>query len=132
MLEIRTSSLKLSFRKAYSSAELYARETSVCVIYTSHLLLKIIVSCITIEAIDCFHIFRSQFKVKHLEGRKNHINLSSKELASPWGLEDFQLDGDKKRGQGSRVCPQLPGEQAWDPLLSSHLSFLHLLLFCPP
>ena len=131
MMEIRTSSLKLSFKKAYSSAELYARENSVCVIYTSHLLLKIIVSYITIEAIDCFHIFWSQFKVKHLEGRKNHINLSSKELASPWGLEDFQLDGGKKRGQGSHVCHQLPGERAWDPLLSSHLSFLHLLLFCP-
>ena len=131
MLEIRTSSLKLSFKKVYSSAELYARETSVCVIYTSHLLLKIIVSYITIEAIDCFHVFWSQFKVKHLEGRKNHVNLSSKELASPWGLKDFQLDGDKKRGQRSRVCPQLPGKQAWGPLLSSHLSFLHLL-FCPP
>ena len=72
-------------------------EKTVCVIYTSHLLLKIIVSYITIEAIDCFHVFWSQFKVKHLEGRKKHISLSSKELASPWGLKGFKLDGDKKR-----------------------------------
>ena len=42
----------------------------------------------------------------------------------PGDWRTFQLDGDKKRGQDSHVCPQLPGEQAWDPLLSPHLSFL--------
>ena len=41
----------------------------------------------------------------------------------PGDWRTFQLDGDKKRGQGSCVCPLLLGEQAWDPLLSSHLSF---------
>ena len=40
--------------------------------------------------------------------------------------------GDKKREQGSQVYPQLSGDQAWEPLLSSHLSFPHLLLLCPP
>jgi len=50
---------------------------------------------------------------------------------SPGDWRTFQLDGDKRRGQGSRVCPQLPAEPAWDPLLSSHLSFPQLLLLCP-
>ena len=40
--------------------------------------------------------------------------------------------GDKKREQGSWVYPQLTGEQGWDPLLSSHLFFPHLLFPCPP
>ena len=100
MLEIRTSSLKLSFKKAYSSVDLYARENSICGTYTSHLLLKIIVSYIAIEAFDCFHVFRSQFKIKHLERRKNHINLSPKEPASPWGLEDFPAGSGQQEGKG--------------------------------
>ena len=85
MLEIRTSSLKLSFKKVYSSADLHARENSICGTYTSHLLLKIIVSYIAVEAIDCFHVFWSQFKVKHLEGRKNCINLSPQGASLPLG-----------------------------------------------
>ena len=46
----------------------------------------------------------------------------------------FQLDGDKRRGQGSRVCPQLPGEQnslCWVLTFPSHtFSFsVHLTLY---
>ena len=41
------------------------------------------------DAINCFHVFWTQLKVKHLEGRNNHINLSPKETASPLGLEVF-------------------------------------------
>ena len=99
-LEIRAVSLKLRFKKAYSSADLYARENSICRTYTSHLLLKIIVSYIAVEAIDCFHVFQSQFKVKHLKRRKNHINLSPKEPASPWGLEDFPAGWGQLEGKG--------------------------------
>ena len=29
----------------------------------------------------------------------------------PWGWRSFQLDRDTRKGQGSCVCPQLPGEQ---------------------
>ena len=99
-LEIRAVSLKLRFKKTYSSADLYARENSICRTYTSHLLLKIIVSYIAVEAIDCFHVFQRQFKVKHLKRRKNHINLSPKEPASPWGLEDFPAGWGQLEGKG--------------------------------
>ena len=100
ILETRAVSLKLSFKKAYSSADLYARENSICGTYTSHLLLKIIVSYIAVEAINCFHVFQSQFKVKHLKRRKNHINLSPKEPVSPWGLEEFPAGWGQQEGKG--------------------------------
>ena len=99
-LETRAVSLKLSFKKAYSSADLHAKENSICGTYTSHLLLKIIVSYIAVEAINCFHVFQSQFKVKHLKRRKNHINLFPKELASPWGLKDFPAGWGQQEGIG--------------------------------
>ena len=49
----------------------------------------------------------------------------------PWGWRSFQLDRDTRRGQGSRVCPQLPGEQpgtlCWVLTSPSHTSFsVHL------
>ena len=129
MLEIRASSLKLSFKKAYSSAELYARENSVCVIYTSHLLLKIIVSYITIEAIDCFHIFWSQFKVKHLkEGR---ITLTSPPRSWPppgdWRISSWMetRKGDREAMSVISFRVNEPGTLCW--VLTSQ----YLLLFCP-
>ena len=58
--------------------------------------------------------------------REGRITLTSpcKEPAFPWELEAFQLDGDKNRGQGNHVCPQLPGAQRgtlaeFSPLLST-------------
>ena len=65
--------------------------------------------------------------------KENRIIFTSlpRRQPPPGDWRTFQLDGDKKRGQGSCVCPLLPGEQAWDPLLSSHLSFPHLLLCLP-
>ena len=66
--------------------------------------------------------------------KKGKIALISPPRSRPppgdWRI--FQLDGDIRRGQGSHVCPQLAGEQGWEALLSSHLSFPHLLLLCPP
>lgn len=99
-------SLKLSF-KAYASYSLYAQKNSICGTYTSHLLLKIIVSYIAIEAIDCFHVFRSQFKIKHLERRKNHINLSPKEPASPWDWRTPAGWGQQERKREASSHPQL-------------------------
>ena len=44
---------------------------------------------------------------------KGRITLTSplRSWPPPEDCRTFQLDGDKKRGQGSRVCLQLPGEQ---------------------
>ena len=110
---------------------LLQKKKNVCETSVSQLWQKFIISYVSIDAIGCFHVFWSQFKVKHLEGKKNHITSPLRKWPPPGNWRTFQLDGDKKRGQGSHVCPQLPGEQARDPLLSSHLSFPHLLL-CPP
>ena len=44
--------------------------------------MKVIISYISVEAIDCFHVFWSQFKVKHLEEKKNHIYYISIDLLS--------------------------------------------------
>ena len=94
--------------------------------------MKVIISYISVEAIDCFHVFWSQFKVKHLEGKKNHIDLSPKELASPWGLEDFPAGWKQEEGTGKTCLSSASRRTTWAPLLSSHLSFPHLLLLCPP
>ena len=54
--------------------------------------------------------------------RRITLTYPARSQPSPGDWRTFQLDGDKKRRQGSHVCPQLPDEQAWDLLLSSHLS----------
>ena len=82
------------------------------------------------DAINCFHVFWTQLKVKHLEGRNNHINLSRKEPASSRAMEDFPA-GWRQEESGRRVCPQLPGEQpgtlCWVLTSPSHTSFsVHL------
>ena len=65
--------------------------------------------------------------------KEGRITLTAPPRSWPPALDWRSFhEGEKKREQGSRVCPQLSGEQAWEPLLSSHLSFLHLLLLCPP
>ena len=84
------------------------------------------------DAINCFHVFWTQLKVKHLEGRNNHINLSQMELASPWGLEDFPAGWKQEEGTGKTCLSSASRRTTWAPLLSSHLSFPHLLLLCPP
>ena len=132
-LEISTVFLDLSFLKAkFSCWPAYYRKQYLWETSASHLQVKFVIFYISVEAIDCFHVFWSQFKVKHLEGRNNHITSPSRNQSLPGDWRSFQLNGDKKGGQGSRVCPQLSGEQAWEPLLNSHLCFPHLLLLCPP
>ena len=96
-LSSSSSSSKLSCWPACYRKQ-YLWETS-----TSHLQVKFVISYISVEAIDCLHVFWSQFKVKHLEGKKNHIDLSPKELASPWGLEDFPAGCRQKEGTG-KTC----------------------------
>lgn len=91
MLEIRTSSLKLSFKKAYSSAELYARRKTVCAIYTSHLLLKIIVSYITIEAINCLMSSESVLKSNTQKEGRNTLAFPPRESWLPLGTKGLQV-----------------------------------------
>ena len=93
--------------------------------WNSHLHYKFIISYISVEAINCCHVIRTQFKPKHLEGRNNHINLSRKEPASSRAMEDFPA-GWRQEESGRRVCPQLPGEQSgplWWILTSSFHTF---------
>ena len=104
-------------------------EKTVCVIYTSHLLLKIIVSYITIEAIDCFHVFWSQFKVKHLGGRNNHITSPHPTRSQP-SPGDWRTSSWMETRRGDReAVPVLsfqvnkPGTLCWVLTSPSHTSF---------
>ena len=60
--------------------------------------------------------------------KEGRITLTSppRSWPPPGDWRTFQLDGDKKRGQGRRVCPQLPGEQSgplWRILTCSFHTF---------
>ena len=131
MLEIRTVFQELSFKKFSSPTEPPATESNICVKHlqitygrNSQYLLFLLRPSIA------FISSGLSSKSNTWKKGKNHIN-SPKNWHPPGDWRTFLPDGDKKSGQGSLVCPQLPGEQAWEPLLNSHLSFPHPLLLCP-
>ena len=81
-LGISTVFLDLSFLKAkFSCWPAYYRKQYLWETSASHLQVKFVIFYISVEAIDCFHVFWSQFKVKHLEGRR--ITLTSPPSSRP-------------------------------------------------
>ena len=107
------------------------KKNHVCEISASHLQQKFIISYISIDAINCFHVFWSQFKVKHLEGKKNHITFPTRRWPPPGNWRTFQLDGDN-RGDREAVSVlsfqvNKPGTLCWVLTSPSHTSFsVHL------
>ena len=114
-LEISTVFLYLSFLKAkFSCWPAYYRKQYLWETSASHLQVKFVIFYISVEAIDCFHVFWSQFKVKHLEGRNNHVNVSPRDPASPWGLEDFPA-GWRQEGTRKTCLFSASRRTTWDP-----------------
>ena len=132
-LEISTVFLDLSFLKAkFSCWPAYYRKQYLWETSASHLQVKFVIFYISVEAIDCFHVFWSQFKVKHLEGRR--ITLTSPPSSRPpLGTGGLSSCVETQRGDRDAMSVlsfqmNKPGTFCW--VLTS--PFPHLLLLCPP
>ena len=130
-LGISTVFLDLSFLKAkFSCWPAYYRKQYLWETSASHLQVKFVIFYISVEAIDCFHVFWSQFKVKHLEGRR--ITLTSPPSSRP-PLGTGGLSSCVETQRGDREAMSVlsfqmnkPGTFCW--VLTS--PFPHLLLLC--